>query len=84
MIRRTPMGDIRSPSNSSSGGKETGACTQCVNGREPQIHELRCHGIDWIYREVHTYALIEIPTVTVGEFVTEYISENGRRNQIIG
>ena len=33
---------------------------------------------------MHLYARIEIPDVTVGEFFTDYISENGRRNQIVG
>ena len=33
---------------------------------------------------MHPYACIEIPAGTAGEFVTDYISENGRRNQIIG
>ena len=33
---------------------------------------------------MHPTACIEIPAGTVGEFVTEYFSENGRRNRIIG
>ena len=33
---------------------------------------------------MHPYACIDIPSGTVGEFFAEYISENGRRNQIIG
>ena len=33
---------------------------------------------------VHTKERIEILSGTVGEFVTEYLSENGRHNQIIG
>ena len=66
------------------GGPETGAFIQCINGREPQIHVLWCHGIDRICHKVLPYQRIEIPDGTVGEFVTDYISKNGRRNQIIG
>ena len=33
---------------------------------------------------MHSYACIDTLAVTVGEFVTDYISENGRQNQIIG
>ena len=37
-----------------------------------------------ICREVYPTERVEIPDGTVGEFFTEYLSENGRRNQIIG
>ena len=78
------MGYIHSTSKFGSGGSDNGAFIQCVNGIEPQIHELWCWDIDRICREVHPTACVEITSVTVGEFVTEYIRENGRRNQIIG
>ena len=84
MIQCTPMGNIRRPYNYGSGGSETSSFIQCVNGREPQIYKLWCQGIDKICGEVHPYARIELPDGTVWGFVTDYISENGRRNQIIG
>ena len=78
------MVDIRRTSNSGSGSPETSSSIQYVDGREPHIHKLWCHGVDGICREVHPYSRIYIPDVTVGEFVTEYFSENWRCNQIIG
>ena len=78
------MGDIHTPSNYGSGGPETGALIHCVNGRETQIHELLCWDIDGIFREVHPTVRVDIPSGTVGEFVTENLSENGWCNQIFG
>ena len=78
------MGNICRTSKYGSRVSETGAFIQCVNGREPQIHELWCHGIYGIFCKVHPYARIEILDGTVGEFSTDYISENGRRNKVIG
>ena len=83
MIRRAPMGNTRRPSNYGSRGPETGAFIQCANGLEPQIHELWCCSIDGICREVHLTARVDIPAGTVRYFVTEYLSENRWRNQII-
>ena len=77
------MVDVRSPSNSNSGGPETGAFIQCVNGRKPQIHELWCWDIDGICHELHPAVRVEIPAGTVRESFTKYLSLNGRRNQII-
>ena len=37
-----------------------------------------------IWHKVHTTACVEIPYGTVGEFVTNYLRNNQRRNQIIG
>ena len=76
MIQNSLMDDIGRPSNSGNRCQENGSFIQCVNNREPQIHKLRCHGIDSICREVNPYAHIEIPDGTVGEFVTDYVSEN--------
>ena len=78
------MGDIYLTSDSGSGAPYLGAFIQCVDSREPMIHELWCHGIDGICRKFRLTAPIEILYGTVGEFVTEYLSENGRRNRIIG
>ena len=78
------MSDIRRPYNYGIRGIETGTFIQCINDRETQIHELWCWDIDGIFREVHPKSHVEIPDETVGEFVTEYLSENGRRNHIIG
>ena len=36
-----------------------------------------------MFREVHPTAHVDIPEGTVRDFVTKYLSENGRHNQII-
>ena len=66
MIRRTPMRD--SHSNSGIRGPETGTFIQCVNGREPKIHELWCWDIDVICLEVHPSARVDILDGTVVDF----------------
>ena len=78
------MGNICRLSNSGSEGPETGIFIQYVNGREPQIHKFWCCDICRIFREVHSIARMDIPDGTNGEFVTDYLSENGRHDQIIG
>ena len=35
-------------------------------------------GLDEVYREVHHTARVEILAITVREFVTDYLAENGR------
>ena len=47
-------------------------------------NKLWWHGIGGICREVHPTARIDIPDWSVGEFITEYLSKNGRCNRIIG
>ena len=78
------MDTIFRPSNSGGRDSEIGDFIQCIDGIERQIHELWCHKIGGICCKLHPYARIEIKSGTVGEFVTEYFSENGRRNEIIG
>ena len=78
------MGGIRQPYNYSSRYPDPGAFIQCVDGRDPMIHELWGHENDSICRKVQPTACIEIPAGTVGEFITEYLSENRLQNQIIG
>ena len=56
MILRAPMGSICMPLDSVSGGTDVTAFIQCVDGREPQIHELWYLGLDVIVREVHPTA----------------------------
>ena len=78
------MGTIRKPSDYGSGGSETSAFIQCINGRETQINELWCMGLDSIFREVHHIARVDILAGTIGEFFTNYLDLNGRRIAIIG
>ena len=78
------MGDIQRTSDYGIGDPDPGTFIQCVDGRYPVVHKLWCHSIYGICREVHPTVLIEIPDGTIGLFVSEYLSENRRRNRIIG
>ena len=82
-IWRWPMGSIYRPSNPGSGGTEDTKFIRCVDGREPQIHELWCLGLDNMTREVHPTAQVEVIAETVGEFMTNYLADKGRRISII-
>ena len=84
MIGHSPMGTIRKPLDSGSGGSKATAFIQWINGREPQIHELWCLGLDGIICEVRPTARLEVISRTVGDFVTNFLAENVRRIKIIG
>ena len=84
MIRRAPMGSIRRPLDSGDGSNEDTAIIKCVDGREPHIHELWFLGLENITHKLHPTVQVEVAAGTVGEFVTDYLSENERRIQIIG
>ena len=84
MIQRSLMGSIHRPSDSGSRITESTAFIQCVDGREPQIHELGCLGLVNISRKFHPTARVYFLDVTVREFLTGYLSENGHRTHIIG
>ena len=43
-----------------------------------------CLGLDYISREVHPTAQVEVTAGTVRNFVNDYLAENGRRIEIIG
>ena len=79
MIRRRPMGSICLTSNPGSGGTKDNEFVRCVNGQENQIHELWCLGLENITYKVHPTARVEVGAVTVGYFMTNYLSENGYR-----
>ena len=72
------------PSDSGSRGTEVTDFIQCINGQEPQVHELWFMVLDGIGHKVHSTARVEVTSGTVGEFVTDYFAENGRQIEIIG
>ena len=72
------MGDTRRPFDYGSRDPDPGTFIQCVDGRETMIQELWCPRIDGICHEVHPTACIDIPTVTIRELVTKYLSANGK------
>ena len=71
MIRRDTMSNIHKPSNYVIGGPDTGNFIQCINGWDPQIHELWFWNINGICCEVHLTACVEIPSGTAIKFVTD-------------
>ena len=78
------MVSIRRPSNPGSGGTKDTKFIRRVDVQDPQIHKLWCLGLDNITRKVHPTVLVEVVAGTVGEFMTNYLDENGRRIPIIG
>ena len=78
------MGSIRGSSYSGRGSTEGTPFIQCVYGLEPQIHDFWCLYLERIIRKVHPAACLEVPAGTVGEFVIDFLAENGRRIEIIG
>ena len=78
------MGTILRPLDFGSMGTETTALIQCINGRELQINNLWCPGLDVIFLGVHHTARVEVQAETVLEFVTNYLDKNGRQIKIIG
>ena len=48
------------------------------------MQKIWCLGYDSVTREVHTTAQIYVGADTVGQFATQYFSENVRRIPIIG
>ena len=77
------MGTICRTLDSGRRGTEATAFIQYINGKEPQIHELWCLGLERIICEVHATLRVEVTVENVGEFVTNYLAENGCRIYII-
>ena len=77
------MGTIHRPWYSGSGGTEAADFIQCINGKEPLIHELWCLGLNVISRKVHPTARVEVPDGSVRERVTNYLAKNRRQIEII-
>ena len=84
MIRRRPTGYIRRPYDYSNGDTEDTEFIRCVDGRDPQLHEMWCLSLDNVIRKIYPTAQIEVGAGTVGELTTNYLAENGRRILIIG
>ena len=84
MIWHAPMGSICWPSNPGSRSTKDTAFIQYVDGKDPQINEVWCLGLDNINREVHPSAQVEVIAITVEEFGTNYLAGNERIIQIIG
>ena len=84
MIRHNPMKSIQRPSDSGRGIIEATAIIQCVDGREPQIHDLWYLVLNGISCKVCTTSQVDVTAGTVGEVVTNNLAENRHRIYIIG
>ena len=65
-----PMGPIYRRSDSVSGVAEGVEFIRCIDGWEPQIHEIWCPGSNGVTREVHPIAQIDVGTETIGQSLT--------------
>ena len=65
------MGSIHWPLNPGSSSTKDTAFIQCVDGGEPQIHEVWSMGLDGITHEVHPTARLEFIAGTVVQFVID-------------
>ena len=68
MARWGPVGSIDSPYDSGGGDAEGPKFIQCMDGQEPQIHEVWTFGEDGVTREVHPTAQVDVSAGLVGEF----------------
>ena len=84
MLRHALTGDIWRPSDSGNRHPDPRICIKCVDVRETMASKFCFHVLDGISFVVHPAAQIDIPTGTVGEFITHYLTPDGWRNIIIG
>ena len=70
--------------DSGSGGTKATDLIQIINGQDLKIHKLWYLVLDGILLKIHPTAREEVLYGTVVEFVTNYLSENGRQILIIG
>ena len=84
MPRREPVRVIYHPFLSGNRGKDGIDFFCCVDGREPQIHELWSFAEDGITREVHPFACVNIGDLSGDCFQTYYMTEEDRRVTIFG
>ena len=84
VTRRRPVGSIGLTSKSGGRGTEVPEFIQCVYGREPQMHEVRCFGSNVITSEFRPTARVDLGTGVVGQFSSDYLTLNGRRILILG
>ena len=78
MARWDPVGSIRRPSDSGSSYAEITEFIRCVDGQEPQIHEVWTLGSKGFMYKVHLTAKVDVNAGVVGEFSSVYLTESGR------
>ena len=76
MARQDPVGSIGWTSDSGSGDAKGPEFIRCVDVREPQIHEVWAFGDKGVTREVHLTARVDVSAGFVGEFASEFLTDN--------
>ena len=75
---------MRCRANSGSEGEDVPKFICCVDGRQPQIHEVRTFGEDGVTCEVNPTLCVYVTPVSVDEFFTNDLTLNWRRVPIFG
>ena len=68
MTGREPVGSIGRTSDSGSGEEDIPDFIRCVDGRDPQIHEVWDFGDDDVTCEVHLSVQVDVSTGVVEGF----------------
>ena len=84
MPRQEPVGAIRQPSKSGIVDDDVFEFIRCVGGLLPKIHEFWTFGEDVITPEVRPFACVDVSAFVRDYFVTNYLTENGRRVPMFG
>ena len=75
---------MRCRANFGSGGEYGTKFFRCVDGRQPQIHEVWTFAEDGVTREVHLTARVDVSAGFVGEFDSDYLTPSWRRVPMFG
>ena len=79
------MGSICRPSDlTGSRDPDPRVFIKCVNCKDPMANELWYHGLYGLSSDSHPTAQVEITPANDGEFITDYLTTDGRRIRIIG
>ena len=66
------------------GGEDGIDFVRCVDGQEPQTHELWSFAKDGINRKVHPFGLVGVGNLSGDCFQNHYMTEEARRVTIFG
>ena len=84
MDRQERVEAIYQRSDSGSGDEDVPDFNRCVDGQEPQIHEVWTSGKDGVTREVHLTVQVDFGAGFVGNVLTNYLTPNWHRIPMFG
>ena len=79
MAAGDPVGSMRCRANSGNEGEGGPDLIRCVDGRQPEIHEVWTFREDGVTREVHPTARVDVGAGFVGNFSNNYLTPSWRR-----